>query len=73
MVLLGVYVHGMLRYAPEMQQLYFGGCLCPQMKVLWVYFTLGNGRSNEVDLGVEEGPNIFRKIGRERQWPGRMP
>ena len=73
MVLLGVYVHGMLRYAPEMQQLYFGGCFCPQKSATWVYFTLGNGRLNEVGLGVEEGLLIFRKIGRERQRPGRMP
>ena len=69
-VQLALYVHGMVRYAPEMQQLYFGGCLRPQMEVLWVYFMTGNGRSNQIVLGESRVAAVPGKSAGELCMPG---
>jgi hypothetical protein len=72
-VQLAVYVCGMLRYAPEIRQLYFGGYLCPKMEVIWVFFAPGIDSLNEAVRGINEGPLLFPEDGRELYGTGRIP
>ena len=66
-------MHGMLLYAPEIQQLYFGDCFCPEMEVIRVFFTPGIDSLNEAVRSINEGPLLFPEDGRELYGTGAYP